>query len=278
MKLKKCRDAKKKNVAWPALIILFFYVRPTAGWSPGPEKAAALREEIERLNCRQHFITAKPARQENAVPQVSNDDNKMSSLQLKKSAYFNTGWCLCRSVRLFSTPYPSLLLRVSTLSTLHMLYWMLLYLTMTLLKKKLKITKLASELKLFCLHLLRDQHLLELSLTSILLRLVRCHFWYNGREFCRIIAKAHSNASSAQAHSTAPVSAATPAPSAPCATSTTAAAAARPWWWGAVVTPVPRPPLALAVRAADAATATTRARTTSSVIRKTADRHWKNRF
>ena len=135
---KKMSRCQKKNVAWPALIILFFYVRPTAGWSPGPEKAAALREEIERLNCRQHFITAKPARQENAVPQASNDDNKMSSLQLKKSAYFNTGWCLCRSVRLFSTPYPSLLLRVSTLSTLHMLYWMLLYPTMTLLKKKAK--------------------------------------------------------------------------------------------------------------------------------------------
>ena len=79
---KKMSRCQKKNVAWPALIILFFYVRPTAGWSPGPEKAAALREEIERLNCRQHFITAKPARQENAVPQVSNDDNKMSSLPM----------------------------------------------------------------------------------------------------------------------------------------------------------------------------------------------------
>jgi hypothetical protein len=71
----------------------------------------------------------------------------------------------------------------------------------------------------------------------------------------------------AQAHSTGPVSAATPAPSAPCATNTTAAAAARLWWSGGGVTPAPRPPLDSAARAAAAATVTTRARTTSSATR-----------
>ena len=34
------------------------------GWSPGRDEAAALRDEFDRLNCRHHFLVAKPARRE----------------------------------------------------------------------------------------------------------------------------------------------------------------------------------------------------------------------
>lgn len=34
------------------------------GWSPGPDRAAEMREVFDRLNCRERFLNAKPSRLE----------------------------------------------------------------------------------------------------------------------------------------------------------------------------------------------------------------------
>ena len=34
------------------------------GWSPGPDRAAEMREIFDRLNCRERFLNAKPSRLE----------------------------------------------------------------------------------------------------------------------------------------------------------------------------------------------------------------------
>jgi hypothetical protein len=60
--------------SWPnsrlsTKLTMRYWYRQVAGWSPGPEKAAAFRDTLQRFNCRQYFLTAKPARL-GPVPQV----------------------------------------------------------------------------------------------------------------------------------------------------------------------------------------------------------------
>ena len=51
--MQKCTTPNNRNI-----------VRMAVGWSPGRDEAAALRDEFDRLNCRHHFLVAKPARRE----------------------------------------------------------------------------------------------------------------------------------------------------------------------------------------------------------------------
>ena len=51
--MQKCTTLNNRNIA-----------RMAVGWSPGRDEAAALRDEFDRLNCRHHFLVAKPARRE----------------------------------------------------------------------------------------------------------------------------------------------------------------------------------------------------------------------
>ena len=41
---------------------MLYAFRMAVGWSPGREAAAAMRDEFDRLGCREHFLIAKPAR------------------------------------------------------------------------------------------------------------------------------------------------------------------------------------------------------------------------
>ena len=43
---------------------ILFALRMAIGWSPGPEEAQQFRNDFEVLECRKHFLTAKPARKD----------------------------------------------------------------------------------------------------------------------------------------------------------------------------------------------------------------------